>query len=103
MKAAFPVSPGEVDPAWLTDVLRANRLIAQGEKVDGFEATPIGLGFGQTGESARLTLRYARSETSTKSAGQPVREICHHRSGEAGKRPRRSASTRERSTSTTSW
>ncbi|WP_298277920.1 phosphotransferase [uncultured Bradyrhizobium sp.] len=66
MKAAFPVSLGEVDPAWLTDVLRANRLIAQGEKVDGFEATPIGLGFGQTGESARLTLRYARSETSTK-------------------------------------
>ena len=66
MKAAFPVSLGEVDPAWLTDVLRANRLIAQGEKVDGFEASPIGLGFGQTGESARLTLRYARSETSTK-------------------------------------
>jgi hypothetical protein len=32
--------------------------------VDGFETQPIGLGFGQTGESARLTLRYAQSQTS---------------------------------------
>lgn len=66
MTATFPVSLGEVDPAWVTDVLRAKRLIAESGKVDGFEATPIGLGFGQTGESARLTLRYARSGTSPK-------------------------------------
>ena len=65
MSAAFPVSLGEVDPAWLTGILRENLLIAPSEKIDGFDATPIGLGFGQTGESARLSLRYAQSGTPT--------------------------------------
>lgn len=33
------------------------------QTVDGFDTLPIGLGFGQTGESARVSLRYAQSGT----------------------------------------
>jgi aminoglycoside phosphotransferase (APT) family kinase protein len=63
MTTRFPVSLDAVDSAWLTGVLRSAGLLSDGEEVDGFEATPIGLGFGQTGESARLTLRYFQSKT----------------------------------------
>jgi aminoglycoside phosphotransferase (APT) family kinase protein len=66
MTIRFPVSLDTVDPAWLTEILRANRLISDRQVIDGFESKPIGLGFGQTGESARLTLCYAQSNTSTK-------------------------------------
>jgi aminoglycoside phosphotransferase (APT) family kinase protein len=66
MTIRFPVSLDAVDPAWLTEVLRTQRLLSDGEMVEGFESKPIGLGFGQTGESARLTLRYAQSHASTK-------------------------------------
>jgi aminoglycoside phosphotransferase (APT) family kinase protein len=64
MTTCFPVSSGAVDSAWLTKVLRAARLLSGVQMIDGFETQPIGLGFGQTGESARLTLRYAQSQTS---------------------------------------
>ena len=64
MTARFPASLDAVDPAWLTEILRAKRLLSDGQMVDGFETEPIGLGFGQTGESARLTLRYAQSQAS---------------------------------------
>jgi aminoglycoside phosphotransferase (APT) family kinase protein len=64
MTTRFPVSLDAVDAAWLTDVLRAQRLLSDGQMVDGFETKPIGLGFGQTGESARLTLRYAQFQAS---------------------------------------
>jgi aminoglycoside phosphotransferase (APT) family kinase protein len=66
MNTCFPVSLDAVDPTWLTKVLRAERLLSEGEVVDNFEVEPIGLGFGQTGESARLTLHYARSPASKK-------------------------------------
>jgi aminoglycoside phosphotransferase (APT) family kinase protein len=64
MTTSFPVSLDAVDPAWLTKVLRARRLLSDSQVVVGFETKPIGLGFGQTGDSARLTLRYAQSQTS---------------------------------------
>lgn len=59
MAARFPVSADAVSAAWLTEVLRANGLLPDGQAIDRFEATPVGLGFGQTGESARLTLHYS--------------------------------------------
>jgi aminoglycoside phosphotransferase (APT) family kinase protein len=65
MTIPFPVSLDAVDPVWLTEVLRAQRLLSDGQMVHSFETKPIGLGFGQTGESARLTLRYRQSQTST--------------------------------------
>jgi aminoglycoside phosphotransferase (APT) family kinase protein len=64
MITRFPVSLDEISSGWLTEILRNARLLSGGQTVDAFETKPIGLGFGQTGESARVTLRYARSETS---------------------------------------
>jgi aminoglycoside phosphotransferase (APT) family kinase protein len=69
MTNPFPVSLDTVDPAWLTRVLRTQRLLSDDDAVAGFECKPIGLGFGQTGESARLTLRFAPSRAP---AGAPT-------------------------------
>ena len=77
MTTCFPVSLGAVDSAWLTEVLRAARLLSGAQMVDGFETQPIGLGFGQTGESARLTLRYAQLPHVGSGAGQRIRKIRH--------------------------
>lgn len=62
MTARFPTSLAEVDSAWLTGVLRSHRLLSTNEAVESFDVLPVGLGFGQTGDSARLILNYAGSE-----------------------------------------
>ena len=64
MANSFPVSLDMIDSAWLTRTLRAARLLSGSQSVESFEAQPIGVGFGQTGESARLTLRYADPQPS---------------------------------------
>ena len=58
MGTRFPVSVDAVSAGWLTDVLRAKQLLADGQEVVSFESRPVGVGFGQTGESSRLTLHY---------------------------------------------
>ncbi|GGC65550.1 phosphotransferase [Chelatococcus reniformis] len=56
---SFPLSAAEITPSWLTEILRANGTLARSDAVERFEVRPIGLGFGQTGESSRLALHYA--------------------------------------------
>lgn len=55
----FPVTTAEITPAWLTDILRGSGALSGSGRVEGFEVRPVGLGFGQTGDSARLALSYA--------------------------------------------
>ena len=64
MANSFPVSLDMIDSAWLTTTLRAAQLLSGSQSVEGFEVQPIGVGFGQTGESARLRLRYGNPQPS---------------------------------------
>lgn len=54
----FPELPGAVDAAWLTEVFRQAGRLEPGQRVAEFALEPIGGGFGQTGDAARITLRY---------------------------------------------
>lgn len=58
MDRRFPLSLEELDAAWLTRAFQDRDLLGADEAVARFEVAPIGAGFGQTGESARLLLRY---------------------------------------------
>lgn len=59
MMQRFPASLGEVDERWLTAALHGAGLLAREHTVTQFEVVPIGSGFGQTGDSVRLRLRYS--------------------------------------------
>ncbi|MGD4086923.1 hypothetical protein QT607_22560, partial [Xanthomonas citri pv. citri] len=64
MACPFPVSPDAVNPAWLTEVLRSKKILSSGQAITNIEVCPVGAGFGQTGDSVRLRLRYSDRDAS---------------------------------------
>ena len=65
-RTGIPVSVSDIDPPWLTNVLRAHDLLSKEDEVESFDVEPVGLGVGQTGDSSRLKLCYAGQPQSGK-------------------------------------
>ena len=57
-KHAFPSSPEELTPDWLTFQLRAAGVLGPLASVVGFETAPVGVGIGMLGTLARVKLSY---------------------------------------------
>ncbi len=55
MALRIPARPDDVDPAWLSDALRASGDLPEGRVVD-FETSPVGTG--QVGQNIRFSLRF---------------------------------------------
>ncbi len=64
---AFPTTLADLDASWLNRTLHESGALAGGEKVVGFEALPLGEGFGMLGFLARLMLRYEHGTGSLQS------------------------------------
>ena len=54
----FPASPRDVTAEWLSRTLSNGRLMRADCRVSAFTLEPIGAGFGQTGDAARVLLSY---------------------------------------------
>lgn len=64
MECHFPASVDAVNPAWLTDVLQRKNILSSSQSVTDVQASPVGAGFGQTGDSVRLHLIYSDRDAS---------------------------------------